>query len=355
MSSSDRVITNYRDQKPNRNRGGRVYWDNGNRRNIFCEGTKLYSYGYHFPLASLIGTEHPGTDEQRHVFVKNGDRVSSTTSGHQSETQRLCPGPTVSRTALRAAGIDFDELGLVPQKDLSVPEGEAGAPEILFWRQDSRVYVWRHKDGHYTTAHDYPAKRFTPPDQGMFVPLDAKHMGETDTKRKKYGCWHVLGAAVIEQEGKYYLCGLDGGTYFVCQLPRKPRNCDDAYEILKPREVRAAEKQGIVVPRQGEWFFVPTDMDDDRLASLLSWTKTKLAEHSKVEALPHEKDGNLHVCRHLSLQNGKRIYARGKVFHRSPFTGQRTGQHQTVDLGDQWHVAYHNTAVRSWSMSGRFD
>ena len=367
MSSEakDRVVENYVAQKPNRNQDGRVAWTYSSSgsaygysgRQLYCEGEVLYSYGPHFPLAAVVGIEKAGTKNERCLFVKNGDKHSSTTTSHQSMVQSACEGPTVSLSALAAAGIEFKELVLKPTKTnrITQPERKKGVPVILFWRPDKREYVWRHEDGHYTTAHDYPPKKFKPPKQGMFV---ASSRQKEDGKT--YGYWHVLGAVVIEYENNYYLCGLDDGTYFVAQLRGKPRNCDHAYEMLKPREVREAEAEGKRVFRQGEWFFVPTGMKDQDLRELLLWTQKKLEEQSNIEALPVQRTGpsgsNLHVCKQLKLQGGKRIYVKGKVFHRFPFNGNPlTNQHPTVNLGDEWHIAYHNTEVQSWSMDGSFD
>jgi len=360
----DRVVDNYAAQKPNRNHEGRVVWSyergpsmyGGGGTQIYCDGQVLYSYGPHFPLASIIGIEGAGTDKQRFLFVKNGDKASSTTNTHQALTQRACDGPTVSASALEAAGIDFLDLVLKPttRNKITVPDkdtGERSQPIIVFWREDKREYLWRDDDGNYTTAHDYPEKKFTPPKQGMFV---ASSRQKEDGKT--YGYWHILGAVVIFHKGKYYLCGLDDGTYFVCELPKTPRNCDDAYEVLKPREVKKAEAEGAKVLRQGEWFFVPTGMKDKDLANKLEWTQTKLLKRSKVEALPRRStDSNKHECRQLKLQGGKRVYAKGKVFHRSAYGRELTNQHPTVNLGDEWFVVYHNTEVQSWSMGGTFD
>lgn len=373
MSSDakDRVVENYAAQKPNSKRDGRVDWSYTTYNSaygsggvqLFCDGPVLYSYGSHFPLATIVGIEKAGTKSERFLFAKNGDRFSSTTSGHQAMTQRVCEGPTVSYGALSAAGIDFLDLRLQPSRKYRITAApkkieRSYPPVILFWQADSRQYVWRHTDGSFTLAHEHPPKKFTPPAQGMFVPTH-NNTGDKDQGRQ-YGYWHVLGAAVIEHKSKYYLCGLDDGSYFVCELTGRPRSCEHAYEMLKPREVKKAEAEGVEVLRQGEWFFVPTGMKDEDLAATLEWSKTKLKQQTNNEALPVQRTGstgsNLHVCRQVKLQGGKRIYVKGKVFHRHPFGDHPlTGQHPTVNLGDEWHIAYHNTEVRSWSQGGTFD
>jgi hypothetical protein len=290
--------------------------------------------------------------------------------------QHYCEGPTVSETALRAAGVVFTDLVLRPKKGLVLPDkgsDDDPLPVVVSWRADSRTHVKR-KDGVYLLEWG-ENESFTPPAQGMFV--------ETRRPTKdnwQHGYWHILGTAIIEYEGRCFLCGLDEGTYFVCELPAKPRNCDHAYEMLKPKPVRDAEADGLEVLRQGEWFFVPTNMNDAALAETLGWSRTKLGKMAKVDALPKRANAagdqgstlsssssNLHVCRQLVLQSGKRIYVTGKVFHREPLStwamrdnpkkkwGDLTRQHQTLNLGKDWYIAYPNTEVQSWSMSGQFD
>lgn len=347
----DKVFVNYAAQKVN-SRCGQVQWRDSSHAKVFCVGPTLYSYGYHFPLANLVGTECPGTDKEKHVFVKNGDRYSVTTAGHQSATQHACDGPTVSASALSAAGIAFMSLRL-PTKGKVVgrtSDDPLGAV-IVAWRPDSRQYiVWNKKTKKYYEDH-YLSKRrkvFVPPDQGQFI-AHSEHEDGT-----MWGCWHILGACVIEQGGNYYLCSLDARSYFVSQLPKKVKTVEAAFELLKPTVVRKAEAAGKQVLRQGEWFFVPTGLDDRAMAEKFSLTQKALAAVSKVGNLPAQRpDSNLHQCK--LCNDGKVSYARGKVFHRDSSGGHLTGEHHTLSLGNQWHEVYRNTEIQSWTVNGRFD
>ncbi len=329
--SHENIIANFAARRINK-RTNSVKWS-GN--NVFCEGRMLWSYGTHFPLARFMGDD---------FFIKNGDGYSTSTARHQSMTQSRCPGPTVSASALRFAGMEFSEL----ERD-----------QILFWRADFNKFIFRDEDtglfyehSNYTgDARDSTLEitytdEWTPPKQGMYISRGDRN------QRFSYGSWHILGTVVLEHEGKYLLCSLDEGRYFVSQLPRKPKSINDAFEALKPNKVRRAERQGFSVKRQGEWFFVSTDFRDEALAALLGRTRTSI--NVSPSPLPVENErSNLHVCRHFEAEGNR--YAKGKVYHRSRINNRVSGEHQTLNLGDVWHLVFHNTEEASWSQGGRFD
>lgn len=80
-----------------------------------CRGDTLYNYGRHFPLARFLG-RHRGRHRGRRIYLKNGDRhpggggFGPSTGQLQAQVDRLCPGPTIPRSALDACGIGFAEL-----------------------------------------------------------------------------------------------------------------------------------------------------------------------------------------------------------------------------------------------------
>ena len=335
------VFKNFAEQKPNPKHLNAVRWQNSGRSNVFCEAGTLYSYGYHFPLAILLGVENPGTDKVRYLFAKNGDRSSNTTSGHQSCTQRACVGPTLSRACLISAGIEFERLVVKSSKTVQGMNTIDG-PAVVYWRPDVREFIYWDKRAKKYFVDDYSTrkrKEFIPPEQGMFVPHDPKHYGYDAKDTKAHGVWHVLGAAVIENKCKYFLCSLDGNAYFVAELAKKPRSVEDAFESFKPAEVRKAEKAGKKVLRQGEWFFVETGLDDAGMAKKVGFkSKTAFLEAAPVGVLPRQSDtSNRHEVKlYLDMQkSGKKpIFAKGKVFHRNAHNNELTKSHQTLNLGD---------------------
>jgi hypothetical protein len=81
---------------------------------------------------------------------------------------------------------------------------------------------------------------------------------------------HFIGAMILKIKHKpkdlYYLFDVDRrelGFYrfnaFLSQLPRGCKTIEEAYQMLKPKQVVEAEKQGLKVLRQGEWFFIPCE------------------------------------------------------------------------------------------------
>jgi hypothetical protein len=156
--------------------------------------------------------------------------------------------------------------------------------------------------------------------------------------------------------------GLDEGRAFISELPRRsrPTTVSEAYEHLKPDVVQQAEIDGRVVLRQGEWFFVATDLtnvDVKRMAGARS-LKTLWPFVRAKPLIGFSTDstarGNQHVARHLDLPTGLRL-ATGVVRHIRPFSGRATHEHVPIRLGSEWWEVWPNTALRSWSTGGRFD
>jgi hypothetical protein len=82
---------------------------------------------------------------------------------------------------------------------------------------------------------------------------------------------HFAGAVLLKVEDQYFLfdCDREELHYhnfnpFFTQLPAKATTIEEAYGLLKPKAVQAAEDAGIEVIRQGEFFFVKVPDDDVR-------------------------------------------------------------------------------------------
>lgn len=348
QTPESRVAQRFASRTPNRQTGRIAY----RGRNVFCDATVMYSYGNHFPLALYLGEQ-----KKTHLFLKNGDKYSDTTSRHQGETQHYCKGPTVSCSALEAAGFHF--LGVKLEN-------------IICYQPDMHEHLYKNlKTGKYFKTLDYKGRgknakmiakdEFKPPRQGMFIPYRG---GEDDGYISGY--WHVLGACVLVRDGRHFLASLDEGRYFVSELPYKVTTIAQAFKSLQPPEVQKAIKAGLNVLRQGEWFFVPTGWDTAALAKKLGFSQKNLLSLATEKPLPGKANrDNLHCCRWIQLVTGPTpgqgpMYARGKVFHRHGvgLASGLTGEHRTVRLGEnlnEWYRVYHNAEKESWSMGGRFD
>jgi len=304
----DQVIERYAEQRANPRQGGAVEWRAGN---VFCVGPAIYSYGFHFPMAYYLGKERGES-----LFLLNGDRYSSSTSGHQAGVRSACPGFTVAFSALRSAGVDASAIELADVIDRT--------PDVFaHLERDNAKSPWRRTEG----------GDFEVPKVG-----EVRVSGKPDEYQSGY--FHAPGAALLRSGKRRLLCTTDEGTYCVMELRGNPRTVAEAFESLKPAVVRGYEEHGEAVRRQGEWYFIPCLPPEGR---------------SKAQqiALPRRNDaGNLHVCVGLLKPHG--IFAKGNVYHRNE-RGRRTGQHRTLPLGAQWHLAYRNTERGSWTAGGRVD
>jgi len=141
---------------------------------------------------------------------------------------------------------------------------------------------------------------------------------------------HRAGSMLVREFNDYYICGMDGLSYFVTKLPKKVTTVDKAFSILKPNEVHEWEKKNKTqAKRQGEWFFIPTDL--------------RKVKGMRKKALPLWKDGgNKHVADYYAVVDGKH-YVKGDVTH---------VDHKPEYLGYVIHEAIMNTAKGSWSMQG---
>ncbi len=77
---------------------------------------------------------------------------------------------------------------------------------------------------------------------------------------------HFTGALLLANKGRRFLLDIDRVeiTYgifnaFFVEVDSKVNSILEAYDSMKPTEVKAAEALGLEVKRQGEWFFIATD------------------------------------------------------------------------------------------------
>ena len=251
-------------------------------RGSIAKRTRSIPMASHFALAHFLG-ERAG----QKLFLKNGDRASQTTSRQQAEVQELCSGPTVSFTAFSAAGVDLSALRV---------------ENVIDFAEDKRVYLTREKEtGTFYRLGKWNAELgeyergevFTPPKQGAFFP----DRSEPEKNGFVSGVWHVVAACLIHVNGRYLLSAVDEGSYFVSELSSPAKSIEEAFALLKPREVRKAEAKGATVLRQGEWYFVPTGIRTDRdLARSLNLPRLG---DVKIDSLPRPKDSNRPRARQL--------------------------------------------------------
>jgi hypothetical protein len=157
----------------------------------------------------------------------------------------------------------------------------------------------------------------------------------------------------------HYLLGHDERELFVVQSNRV-NSIHDAIEALKPPEVRRAERQGLKVVRQGDWFFIP-------LRTTFKITPAMILHRNETIGGPNAarwgiRVGNPHVAEEQLLIFGDAhvrrlnewvkvknvllsVYVRGKIRH---------ADHATLELRD-WHRAVQNVVNGPTPTIGYFD
>lgn len=324
--------------------------------NIFSEGDTLYSYGYHFKLGILIRNSDGGITHA----VLNGNTYSPTTTRHQSAT----------RGALRRAGIQFI---IVPFESL----GSAGVkPESI------RPIDVKGDTFEYTRVSSVKA-----PESMTTADLRYRSFGDNwDDQEDAVGriggqlvklidghyVWHTvrhwLGDSVFSATVDSWRNGYSGprdtffissfdrqergnGLYFLSELPREPRDFDDAIESLKPEAVVTAESMGREVTRQGDMFAIPTEITTNQLKAMgAAFTKRTGAVSEWIE----NEDGSKN-WRDLDFEEGHQVLdftgdwdnRRSYVRHnwdvyRAPLTfhGGKLHRHRVVVSKPEGHLIY---------------
>lgn len=191
---------------------------------------------------------------------------------------------------------------------------------------------------------------------------------------------HFTGASLFSVDGKFYLFDVDRREVqhkifnpFLAEINGNPKSIKEAYQILKPKAVIDAEKRGLKVLRQGEWFFIPSDKPkfkrlsemekmivvagsnrwSDEITKLLGMDKKKLEKQAaallkEIPRQQHLRAGNSrpNTVTMLLEQNGK-IYCSGKVSH--------SGREHADLILKNWYVAVANTSKRNVTVTGDID
>ena len=294
MTQSE-LVKRYAERTPNRHTQ-KVAFRYGN---ISCRDDYIYSFDW-FEMAKYLGEK-----DNKPYFIKNGDRYSQSTSGHQGLVQSHCSGPTVSRTALDAAGLSFKQITMDNILDVLYDHQEYG-----LYREKKTGKFFKQKDNYIKDENNRwviqepTYEQFKTPKQGMFIPL--RYNEELPERFSAKGYWHILGGVLLKKEDDTFLCALDEGSYFVAQLSEPAQTVEQAFESLKPEAVKQAMSKGLDVKRQGEWFFIPTGLDDQTLADSLGITKTSVRNIARQKSLP-STDNRVHSHRAVIFINEPEI------------------------------------------------
>lgn len=285
------------------------------RGNVWAEGDTIYSYGRHFPMAVALRDKREAVT----LVLVNGDRYSSSTTGHQSIVRsviasRGLPNVIVPFTALENAGIVRSTV------------------EVVERTEDGYRWTARESD----TAPEDHEVTYGSIRNVRSVERDGKAAYRFEAQV------HVLGEAVLRAKvysrgsktrTAYFLSGFDTQerqtSYFFAELPHKVATLAEAYESLKPQAVIMAEAEGREVKRQGDVFAIPLPS-----ATMRSLRKAGATFDRQARVL-----GTNHAATEVAVL-GNATLARRTLWHRPEF---RAPDHRRVALGSTWHVLVKNT------------
>ena len=158
---------------------------------------------------------------------------------------------------------------------------------------------------------------------------------------------HFTGASLYKIEDNYFLFDIDRNEIkhgifnpFLVKLSKEVKTIKEAYESLKPIEVIEAEKQKLKVVRQGEWFFIPVELDEDNIPIKLD------RSGREMRYILQAGNNRPNYAEHGTEIDGK-TYVTGKVSH----SGR---EHKDIKLVG-WHRVIPNTAIESFTIEGDID
>ena len=283
----------------------------GEASHMYIGGDVLYSYGRHFPL--LVRRDWG--------FVLNADKYSSSTSAHQSQ---CFASATIQLpfSTLREAGIDYMLFNLITH--------ESQRWDVIGYQRKVKADF----------GFDYPVISVA-----EYEALDDKYGWYPKEERRPE-------SAVIEQDGRYFLSSMDGQQYFICELPEPAETVEDAFTLLKPKEVTTDDYL-----RQGEWFFVQANapmevLKDGNPIPVGKLNKLMYQTMEQKFVLPNrDTGGSSHIATRGIMLNGE-TYVSGHIRH-------SRREHPMLKLSNAdsplIFKAYENRAIGSWSADGRVD
>lgn len=195
---------------------------------------------------------------------------------------------------------------------------------------------------------------------------------------------HFTGASLLKVDGSYFLFDVDRREIkhqifnpFLAEIPGKPKSIAEAYELLKPKAVKDAEKKGLEVLRQGEWFFIKTKAPklpklstEDILSALTldgMWGNAKdllirtIGKDAHKKMVKRAKQVLNVLPRRFTLKAGENrpnhaqlgVVVNGETLV-SGYVEHSGREHAKLVLNG-WYKAIPNTAIKSVTVTGDID
>jgi hypothetical protein len=160
---------------------------------------------------------------------------------------------------------------------------------------------------------------------------------------------HFTGASLFSIDDKIFLFDIDRREIehkifnaFLVEVPdARVKTIAEAYESLKPLEVKTAESEGLKVLRQGEWFFIPVQGEFEAVKGSGRWDK------KEFEPLTLQAGQNRPNSAHRYARDGKGHVVSGYVEH--------SGREHAKLILKGWFKPVTNTATRSFTITGDVD
>lgn len=160
---------------------------------------------------------------------------------------------------------------------------------------------------------------------------------------------HFTGSSLFSVGEKLFLFDIDRREIehkifnaFLVEVPEAVSTIKDAYESLKPKDVKDAEAKGLKVLRQGEWFFVPIKGEFEPVKPRAErWDKK---EFEPLELRAGQNRPN-NVSKYATVVGGHVVS--GYVEH--------SGREHAKLVLKGWFKPVPNTSTRSFTITGDVD
>lgn len=177
---------------------------------------------------------------------------------------------------------------------------------------------------------------------------------KNDRRKEKLVDRHFIGAQLFSIGADHYLFDYDRRELkngilnaFMAKLPNASESIAAAYESLKPVAVVEAEKQGLKVRRQGEWFFIPVKTAPTKGQRIFdSKNKTRWGGSESLELRAGNNRPN-NASKGFVHDKTNVTYVTGRISHR--------GREHADLMLKGWHIAVPNTATESFTITGDVD
>jgi hypothetical protein len=280
---------------------------------------------------------HWGKDGKM-AYLMNADKYSTTTSQHQSACRGLATTLIPFSALQRIISTNSEALKRLNLIDVS-------ADRYDFTGKYSSVSF-----GHRGTRSIYKRKVISEKEYSELSPEDQAKCYKIEERRPQ--------ATVLEYAGRYYLSSMDGSNYSISELPQRVHSVDEAFESLKPNEIKhPITGESIPYLRQGEWFFIDLSLDKKTAKQVYNtMSKDFTLPRDDTRSNSHIATRGMQTCIHTKelLPNLpiNTLLVSGSVKH-------SIREHRTCKLSTlndiRIFAAYHNTARVSYSAGGKVD